>query len=808
MFFNLKRISIAALALTAFIGGCGLRFGEKAPQEPAPSFSGQGYSCLAEIPLHVDLYVSDNLSETQFVIFVDCLKKAFTSFSQLTRGRDENTYAPEEIRAFLQSHFLKDRIISDAFLHELMVIKQTVVGGELDRITRPELYSAIELLEDIKKEGIRLKPFVRYLNPKLVVQQDPSTLGEKLKEAYSALENSIQTFISRFQGSKRPYELEHLGVLLSEGRNFVGWEQHFRDSKPVSAWLGLLKTFKALVVSPNHADQIGIAEWTPLLKATSRWYLAYLQFAVGIRDQNLLQGAGLQNTIFVGNEVFSLIEEALLRQPRQTIVYARILDLVSALHGLGWLPEGMRVESVMAVSRLAFNRIFGPDSAKPSKRESAGLTLPALARIRAEFYRWTAAQTNLETSFGVRQNEPIVTGVGRRNTPDLQMGQPDHSRALEFLVWTQDSDWMSLHRLKEEIAPMFSPALDRAYIVHASMRSKLGLTHDFYSLSMLNLLRTVVSSIFRGFAETSQTKDEAEQFITKAELQKFYEDVREIGIDLQLLDPRSRLGGERSFYEGNLFLFSSDGYAPNRGGREGGFNFIEAIEFFAYLYSGGVAGSAIYRDLAAACDTPAVKAPRDFNNKPYIGRPCAKELLPKALRDRAFHMPELIAYMEDLDEEARAHYIEALVAAAYSPSTSLSDWIEESELTTMMVIMQYSEAVMSRYDVNHDGFIKGREARAAVPVFVGYISEFAKEKMNLSLPESFADGAFMYILLHHRIPGVWNSPKVWWLSGDRPLVQRRSRIRGKVLEIDHSVNVSLDRQALANVFKVIISGLF
>lgn len=42
-----------------------------------------------------------------------------------------------------------------------MVIKRSFIGGEIDKISRNELYIAVEVLEDLRKEAIRISSTLR-----------------------------------------------------------------------------------------------------------------------------------------------------------------------------------------------------------------------------------------------------------------------------------------------------------------------------------------------------------------------------------------------------------------------------------------------------------------------------------------------------------------------------------------------------------------------------------------------------------------------------------------------------------------------
>jgi hypothetical protein len=69
--------------------GCGIKTGEKAPEQSPVTYSGKNYSCVSEIPQHIQKYMNDELNDQEITGFVRCLQNAFSSFAQYTRGRED-----------------------------------------------------------------------------------------------------------------------------------------------------------------------------------------------------------------------------------------------------------------------------------------------------------------------------------------------------------------------------------------------------------------------------------------------------------------------------------------------------------------------------------------------------------------------------------------------------------------------------------------------------------------------------------------------------------------------------------------------
>lgn len=781
MFSNKRTNSLIALgcSLVLLLAGCGIRLGEKVPEPASVAYSGKNYSCLAQIPQHLELYISDQLGEPEITDFIRCIQKSFTSFAQLTRGRDQSSYAPDEIRRFLENYFLKDRKISDELLHEFMVIKQALVGGDNELIARTELFDAIELLEEIRLEAIRLKPHLKYLNTKLIAKQDPRDLGQHLGEANTALKQSIQVFANRLQKSKKVYPLANLESFLTEFRIFARWEDHFKQAHPVKDWVVLLKAFKEVTVSPVEGDLIHEGDWVPLLQAMSGWYLAYLQYKVGIKGQPVLYGVGLQNTLYLADEVFDLTRTAVKRQPNKTITFAEMTQLSQAMHDIGWIPKGIRVTSLDQTMRAVMARIMGDQATPPADRRAEGMDLKSLASMEAEFYRWAYVQLSLDSRF--KGETPVIDDF----VPSLQSRtglNPDIRARINSL---KGSDWDEFIKVKSLIRPLFPEDRPRVQLVPDSELSRFGLKHGFYNLSAMNILRSVVELVFRGYSEGNTSRWLWTSGIKGPELQNFYVDFRDIGIDLGWIDKRNTNSGSRAFVEGKLFTSSSTGLKlDSNGAALNDLSFVEAMEYFAFLYSGGQMSDDLYAQLSTDC----ASGPLDINGLPKVSRSCAENMFPALIDSYMENMPYLQAYLRASSSSNRLAYAQILLDTARNPASD-NNWVERNELSTVAVVTHYAESVMTRFDRNQDGQLTNDELEAAVPLFNGFIKKIAKDKLNQNLSDSQARAAFFYILKFKSIPAsavdfayVWKME--WW-----------------------EPKLSLDRYQLAQVFKAIIARI-
>jgi len=767
-------LSVAAVAALGI--SCGLNTGEKAPEQNPPSFSGKNYSCVGQIPQQVGRYAADELNEAQITEFVRCLQRSLTTFGQLTRGKDQESYAPEEIRRFLQTFFFRERPISAKLTHEFMVLKQVMVGGELDSISRAELTDLIEMLEDIRREAIRLKPHLKYLNPRLIANQDPNNVGTRLADANEALMASIRVVSARMQKGQREYPFANMEMLVSEFRDFVRWEENFPDAHPVRNWINFFKVFKGATVNPKTPEAIGAGEWSPFLQSLSRWYLAYIEYQVGVKNQPLLQGAGLHNTMHLAQELFTLTEEALKRQENETMPMAQLITIMTAAQDMRWIYPSIRVKSVESALNAAFDRMFADERANSHFR-AGGLNAKALGLIKYEFYRWAAVQMQLATNFNAQAR---LHGLGKPRVPNLQNNVFIPLDVRAKLRNVRDADWDHFLKVKSLTRPLFNDNLTRVTLVQSEDLPRFKLVHEFHNLSMMNLFRSAVGVVFRGYSADARRQMDWAAGVKSEEAQKFYEDVRDLMVDLTWADRRNKNVGSRAFIEGNLFTYSADGL--NADPAKSRLSFVESMELLAFLYSGSKASTDIYFRLLEVCRHG---GGLDQNGDPKVDRSCVSQRLSGLILDYGLNMPGLHEFMRQAPVAERDLLVKNLIDSSFSPKNSDTLWVERNEVSIMAVVMHYMEAVLTRFDANRDGALNNKEIEKAVPVFAGFIQSFAKEKLKKDLSVKQASDVFIYILAYKQIPSSWNM--FWFWS---------------------TPTMNLNRAELSTVFRVIVAKIF
>lgn len=697
------------LFILLFVTACGLHLGENAPPIREMTISSSQYACVGEIAKKTELYINAQMNDGEINGFVGCLQNAFKTFNlRLSGGRERDSFTADEIRKFIQDLMPQDAPrISDELLHQFMLIKQNLVGGNLQTITRADLESAIQILDQIRIEAIRMRPFIPILNPRLVEKEDVSTLGVRIAQAESAAAVSAEVFGQILSHSQKPYSFKDFETFLEEFRGFVKWEEHFKNGHSSHEWTQLIAKFKAVAVSSGD-DAIQGRDWTPLFQYGTQWYLSYIKFDVGIKPQHeLFERVGLQNLIGWAEELMSLVNQAVDRHPPDFLIPYRAVDeLFVALKAVGWLPEKVRAESLQQAMRLFGDRILGAREVEPCDRKSSGITRWTVAKVAAEFGLWKEIQLALWEKFETDE-APFAKPPADSRLPALNSDRPSSDQPRGREAWDR-----FIERFKGE-TPLFKAGTKRIFLVS---KDHPGFKNGFYNLSKMNLFRAVTDLIFSGYA-TPMGRSIMDWTLSQEQLQQFYDDFRDLGIDLRFVDKRNFLAGRRTFLEGKLFTYVSDGISPEHPN----LTFMQTMEEAAFLYSGGDLGQELYDRLRLVCD----EGGPDIYLEPKLSRDCVQGHLTSVLLESIDTMPRLTAFLNQLDVDSRLKYAQTLLNAAFS-SRNLKDepngkdYVENSELATVAVVLHYAEAVLTRYDTDpRDEVLTENEVNNALSVFGG-----------------------------------------------------------------------------------------
>jgi hypothetical protein len=175
----------------------------------------------------------------------------------------------------------------------------------------------------------------------------------------------------------------------------------------------------------------------------------------------------------------------------------------------------------------------------------------------------------------------------------------------------------------------------------------------------------------------------------------------------------------------------------------------EAIQLVSFLFSGADISGSVSMQLTEKCTA---NGPGDVYGRPKFPRPCVRDVLGEVLLSESLNTPGWLKYFAKLGKADRIRYTDELLDTAFDVPYSSEDWVERSEISTLSVILQYTEAMMTRYDSDDDGLLSTDEIEAAVPVFSGFIQKIAREKLGKELSAKMARAALYFIITRKKLP--------------------------------------------------------
>lgn len=812
------------IVFSLFVTSCGLNTGEKAPDAPLMKVSESQYTCISKIAEKTIEYGEGRLNDSEISSFIGCLQNAFFMFVSKFHGKQSrDVFTATEIRDFLQDGFLpKDHKITDELLHQFMVIKDVIVGGGVEVVTKSELQYAIQILNVLKEELTRIRPVVKTLNATLIEEQELRDLGRNLKNADRALNKAVESLSAILTKSKRSYSVDDFAVFMDEFRKFIRWDEHVSASRPGSSWKEVLVAFKRINVSEDR-EKIAPEDWPKLLTLGYRWYLNYLRFKVGVRDQAILEGEGFDHLVTLVDDVEKLMRDAVKDHPGHFVPFEEIERMIAAIKRVDWLPKKVQSKSVIDAIHALVEKILGREEVPPENRPNVirGVSKYTIDRLAVEFSKWEEIQRAIQEENLMPKD--LIRGPEIRD-PLIGLALTTSPRPLLREGWQQFvADF-------PDKRPLFKDDFVNIFLIEEPRLKEFSVVNGFGNRSKMNVFKTIADLIFKGYtlagsADSASKSVSMSAGISQAAMQSAYFDFYDFLADIGFVDRRVRTAAEKRFIEAKLFVYDAEGYP------ESAIPVLSKKSFIletANLFSGGNLGFDLYKHMSNYCKKGINKDQYGFDklerkcvlehlisefiedqNPPPPEKPESKKLsqISRGLIDT---MPALTKYLRHLDSAKKLEFAQSLLDSAWTEcSEEDPDVVEYSEFATFATVLHYSEILMTSYNTfPFDDVLDEAEINKGLPIFNGFVKVLAKSK-GIDLTEydkirswarwigvrigEPADHIFKFILANGRIPD--------------PKSKQDSDAIYDHVRYDRSWNLSLDRADIVRVFSTILKEM-
>ncbi len=766
--------------------GCGIHLGEKPPEKKEIRVD---FHCSADVSTFVRTYVhaeQKNVSETEK--FFECLKESLLSFQTYVAGDVKERYTPEELKNFVEHVLITDRPLTNQLLHQFMLIKVALIGGSTEFLRHDEITGAIILMDQLKTIAKNLWPYISIINPYVGRQKKIMNLPLPSTDlAVAALDQAAIQIGDLLASSHNPYAFNDFKNFIQEFRSFAKWDSAFPSAGSVDSWIDFWIAFKDFAVRPSAQTEIVPEEWPRLMRQAVGWYSTWLRFEFSVHGQDIFVQPGLNQTTALVNGVADLLERSIASHPKTMIEFDQILNLFQKMKGVDLISDPVTPEVLSSVVRVVFEKILGPTEVQPKRRVSEGIDLAAVAHLKNEYEIFKQAQLFLNQLFFEKNKKGLSVIKDWLKSPSLRESIDPLDLARK--VGGPDEQYLGLFFQAIRIdRPLFAPNLEnKIRVLLLSPKNLDQIQFSFEDLSMKNMLFAVIRLLVKGYAGDDERRLQMVG-LTRSEVQDFYEDFRLLGEQIHILDPRSPRSGSRSFLEGKLFTYAGHGYEEFSADVQLKYlSLAPGIELFGFLISGGLTSRQLYYELAkpSLCP-PQEDYPVDIFGDKELKKECIMPYMVEHIQDNLDHLPEWQKYYRQLSLAEKNKFLESLLAAAKDPQLD-PNWVEKPDLTGMIVVLQYIEAIFTRYDLNGDGILNESEINNAYPTFRGLIRDMAAQIGRPLTSESDVRYVFNHILLYHQIP-----PGTW-----RDLIRKNFRLR----------DFHLTRLQLTEAFHMIIQQI-
>lgn len=759
-------LSVLGLGLS----GCSYFFGSKA-RPPSIELKQKSVECLTRLKENMKAWA--NTGEPAMDQQIDCIISGVDQFAKQTVGRSGDGWSKSELSGFFDTYFpAKDGESSTKWIEEILKIKQAWFGGFSDRVTRAELDRVREFLLDVKPDLAAISPYA----PSLFLKELKTAEGAKrpvdaelVARHLKRIGETILDEISRSPKLKATYQVESILELLGALRILEkGKNGHSETRRSI-----LAESLKDLAVGGSPRS-VAPTEWARLIPAlASGWGLA-IRFKYQILRDDVSDTSADQ----FATEALQLFKQVVSSQGDNGLRFEKIEDLVRAysLDGEGKSEpiaianSKIRVSTLTGLIPLLFEKMLVDRTTRARiANDEKTVRLEHVDVLSKYLNDWLAGRRILSDAYGDR----------------TALSPQSLLKSLQFAAGHETAE---IRAAREQLLSLLRQG--RIPIRDENARPMIVRIDDQPNMKKsaanhYNFARVIVTALFRAYATDRNRTDR----LTKKEIESIYWDVREVGIDFNMIDVRNAGSGPRTFLEASIFTSVSRGDSTVSIG--------EIVEWYHLALGASGVGDKIYDRLEANCSTGEI----DVYGRKKIRVECLRLDFWKDLTKNLPNLPGLVAYYKSASSATQAEFRNATEDAGRPLGAASQRSVDSSEIRSIVPILHYTENLMMNHDLDGDGTLDTDEVWKAYPTFRGLISEMAGDSHSELINKTI----FSYLLTFGAppTPGFFgNAGMLAWVVAKTLWSESADRL--KILKIIASFNI-VGRQKKQEVLEKYLS---
>lgn len=710
---------IVKLALSLSVVSCSYFF-DKTEKEAEPydlTFSEKSsVNCVEKngdlLRDYFDLKRSNEEMVVELRSMKTCLNDAIKLFVKHTKGVDANSYTPSEIHHFLRRLF-EAYTYEEQLLIDVTAFKESLLGGAKDVVTKEEIRKLTQYIDFFYVSLAELAPYRHMLFSKRTGDSwtDFAVAAQQLETVAAKFKNLPNKTTGTFDYTALVKVAE---VLIDDPDSH--WSKTF----------DLINSIQSALVK-GQRDTLRIQDVAPLVERLAPLYLSYMEFHKFIRDnahcadddEDCLQEGFFKDlaSVFIFPALVTrLVDRPLAYDGKVDILLSaqtRVLKtLKSSFEATGGVTLDYVYDLVATLSRIEAL----PELIKPS----------TLNQMAPQFFGFFLGNERCGSRLNVNCEDTVV-GVAQAN--DLIALYQDWAERQHWIndeisnksnqhTFTRQDLRRKVRRSTAISANVIDlqESLDRVDHAHWSNYVHIGSSDlNYKDLVIFNNLFTLIKLFLKPFNGNAQESEVLNYFLRQSQVQFFYEWFRPLGLELKLIDQRSRSSGEQAFIEINLF--GSQSVKADQ------MDFTELIEYFQIALSTGARTDYLLKQKFEDCTLSGNIDVFEYEKREAH---CFREEYKSQARDYFFStMPKFKNYYDSIvivnqpRQAIQPHPYNTMLMRlekAGRQGVIANTPFDGDAVRIMSSIAQYAESFFLRFEDPNDGdeLIKGEELRRAL----------------------------------------------------------------------------------------------
>lgn len=646
-------------------------------------------------------------------------------FQDLVAEKPEGIVSRQEVAELLKTLEIvwTDFKVSPGLVLEGMKVKALFFGGSVDSFTVHDFETARLKVSRIKVLVERFLPYYtiygREWDPEFYEVDEAQKL---FMESQFVLEATVREAGSLFEGS---YDINDLKGFLREVEALYPGVARRELSKKAEDYVSLVVSTKNMIFGGTDSS-LQKGHWSTLLSFASRFYTDFLYYDYFLKGKDLEQPLSISYLSVLSNQSLNIVRDLLAAKKEGMFSREEIKILIGHLSKIGFLPKGLKDESIDGVIDVALNNILIFPEQRLSGSLPNALTMSSVEVVRQEVQVWLDTELYLsKLTENWRPDEGLKTkdliSLIEKEKKSLSPSSPLYAGLQEILITVN--------------GPVAHTVDDSGHVI---ISNRFEQVYTAKSLRRINVNRSLSRLLVRSLAK-DLNRIKTYEGITLEEIEGPFKKVFPALVDLKIIDPSSTSFVKSRFLEANIFTPHADGnnYASQ----------AELSTLVGMIWSGVSINSLLREELIKECFHGI-----DVPNSAKVSVACAQKAYRRAMPVYMTATPEYLKFHKFVSQEEWTVFMtNAFKAAGYAPNDKKEALLEDIALTPHVI--QYIELVFARYDSNRDGYISTEEGGKAYPAFKGIIMDVAKKQLDAgTLKPHEVKPLFMYILRYGKAP--------------------------------------------------------